>query len=126
MKRGLQIVLAILSLIPLYYGVTGVLFGAGQWLAAEAVTPAIDNQYRYLSAFYLVLAFLLWWMIPNIEKHTTPIRLIVLAIFLGGLARVYSTMSVGTPPMINFVGAGLELGAPILALWQAKVAKMHP
>lgn len=125
MKRGLQIVLTILSLIPLYYGVTGALFGAGQWIAAEAVTPAIDNQYRYLSAFYLVLAFLLWWMIPNIEKHTTPVRLIILAIFLGGLARLYSAMSVGTPPMPNIIGTGLELGSPILALWQAIVAKAH-
>lgn len=122
MKRGLQIVLIILSLIPLYFGVTGVLFGAGQWIAAEAVTPAIDNQYRYLSAFYLVLAFLLWWMIPNIEKHTTPVRLIVLAIFLGGLARLYSAMNIGTPPMPNIIGTALELGSPILALWQAKVA----
>jgi len=124
MKRGLQIVLIVLSLIPLYFGLTGVIFGAGQWIAAEAVTPAIDNQYRYLSAFYLVLAFLLWWMIPNIEKHTAPVRLIVLAIFLGGLARLYSTLTIGTPPAANIVGTALELGSPILALWQGKVAKM--
>ncbi len=123
MKRGLQIVLLILSLIPLYFGLTGVLFGAGQWIAQEAVTPAIDNQYRYLSAFYLLLTFLLWWMVPNIEKHTALVRLVVLAIFLGGLARLYSTLTVGTPPMSNIMGTALELGAPILALWQAKVAK---
>jgi len=124
MKRGLQIVLIILSLIPLYFGITGTLFGAGQWIAADAVTPAIDNQYRYLSAFYLVLAFLIWWMLPNIEKHTMLVRLIVLAIFLGGLARLYSAITVGTPPVPNIVGTALELGSPILALWQARVAKL--
>jgi len=125
MKKSLQIVLAILSLIPLYFGITGVLFGAGHWIAAEAVTPAIDNQYRYLSAFYLSLAFLIWWILPRIETMKTPLRLLVLAIFLGGLARLFSQMSVGTSPLPNIIGTALELGSPILILWQNMIAKKH-
>ena len=121
MKKTLQIILAVLSLIPLFFGLTGIVLGAGRWLPAEAVTPAIDNQYRYLSAFYLSLAFLIWWMIPNIEKHATPLRILVGAIFIGGAARVLSMVTIGPPPTINILGMFLELGAPLILVLQARI-----
>ena len=121
MKKTLQIILAVLSLIPLFFGLTGIVLGAGRWLPAEAVTPAIDNQYRYLSAFYLSLAFLIWWMIPNIEKHATPLRILVGAIFIGGAARVLSMVTIGPPPTINIWGMFLELGAPLILVLQARI-----
>jgi hypothetical protein len=121
MKKTLQILLLILSLIPLFFGIVGIALGAGRWLPPEAVTPAIDNQYRYLSAFYLSLAFLIWWMIPNIEKHATPLRILIGAIFIGGLARVYSVYAVGPPPTINLFGMALELGSPIIIWLQSRI-----
>lgn len=121
MKKTLQIILIILSFIPLYFGVTGIIFGAGQWLADGTVTAEIDNQYRYLSAFYLSLAFLIWWMIPNIEKHAAPLRLLVAAIFIGGLARAYSHLTVGAPPPSNVAGMVLELGSPVLIWLQSRI-----
>lgn len=121
MKKTLQIILAVLSLIPLFFGLTGIVLGAGRWLPPEAVTPAIDNQYRYLSAFYLSLAFLIWWMIPNIEKHATPLRILVGAIFIGGAARVLSMVTIGPPPTINIWGMFLELGAPLILVLQARI-----
>lgn len=121
MKKTLQIVLLILSLIPLYFGITGVVFGASQWLAGGTVTPEIDNQYRYLSAFYLSLAFLIWWMLPNIEKHTTPLRILIGVIFLGGLARAYSHMTVGAPPTTNVVGMLMEFGSPVIVWMQSRI-----
>ena len=121
MKKTLQIILLVLSLIPLFFAVVGIWLGAGRWLPPEAVTPAIDNQYRYLSGFYLSLAFLIWWMVPNIEKHAAPLRLLVLAIFIGGLARAFSYVSVGVPPTVNILGMALELGAPLILLLHAKI-----
>ena len=121
MKKALQIILIVLSLIPLFFGITGIVLGAGRWLPPEAVTPAIDNQYRYLSAFYLSLAFLIWWMVPHIEKHATPLRILIGAIFIGGLARVYSVYAVGPPPTINLFGMALELGSPIIIWLQSRI-----
>jgi len=46
-----------------------------------------------------------------------------LAIFLGGLARLYCYVYVGAPQPSMIGGMFLELGAPILALWQAKLVK---
>lgn len=123
MKRGLQIVLAALSLIPLYFAVTGVLGGAASINDGTATSANLDNQFRYLSAFYMSLFFFIWWVIPQIEKQTSIFRLVILALFLGGLARLVSYMTVGVPTPDMLVGMALELGSPLLALWQAKIAK---
>ena len=117
MKRGLQIVLAVLSLIPLFFAVTGLLGGGQAANAGEAVTAGLDNQFRYLSAYYLSLFFLIWWVLQDLEHRGSVLRLLVLAIFLGGLARLYSYLTVGPPPVNAMVGMVLELGAPALVLW---------
>lgn len=123
MKRGLQIVLFILSLIPLYFAVTGFMGGAAGLNGGEAVAADLDNQFRYLSAFYLLLTFLIWYIIPAPEQHTGIFRMAILAIFLGGLARAYSYFYVGTPQPSMMAGMFLELGAPLLAVWQNMVTK---
>ena len=117
MKRGLQIVLAVLSLIPLFFAVTGLLGGGQAANAGVAVTAELDNQFRYLSAYYLSLFFLIWWVLRDLENRGAVLRLLVLAIFLGGLARLYSYLTVGPPPVNAMVGMALELGAPLIALW---------
>ena len=123
MKRGLQIILAVLSLIPLYFGLLGIWGGAEFANQGGAVTNGLDNQYRYLSAFYLSLFFLIWWILRDLENRGAVFRLLILAIFLGGLARLYSYLSVGPASHQEMAGMFLELGSPLLALWQAKVAK---
>lgn len=123
MKRGLQIVLGVLSLIPLFFGLTGLIKGAAAHLNPEHVTATIDSFTRYQSGFYLSLFIFLWWVIPNIEKHTTVFRILTLAIFIGGVGRLISWMTIGAPPTQMIAGTILELGAPLLMVWQAAVAK---
>ena len=117
MKRGLQIVLAVLSLIPLVFAVMGLVGGASMANEGGGVTAGLDNQFRYLSAYYLSLFFLIWWVLRDLEHRGTVLRLLVLAIFLGGLARLYSYLTVGPPPVNAMVGMVLELGSPALGLW---------
>lgn len=123
MKRGLQIVLGVLSLIPLYFGLTGLFLGAAAHLNPDHVTATIDSFTRYQSGFYLSLFIFLLWVIPNIEKHTTVFRILTLAIFIGGIGRVISWVTIGAPPPQMIAGTLLELGAPVLILWQAAIAK---
>lgn len=122
MKLGLQIVLGILSLIPLVLGIQNIGGGAAA-LAGEAVPAVLDNQFRYLSTFYLSLTFLVWWMIPNIERHKVPVRILIGVIFLGGLARAYSMMQVGHPGEQLYAGMIIEFALIIVIPWQALVAK---
>jgi len=123
MKRGLQIVLAVLSLIPLAFAVMGIYGGAEMANEGGAVTAGLDNQFRYLSAYYLSLFFLIWWILQDLENRGAVLRLLILAIFLGGLARLYSYVTVGPPPARAIGGMLLELGAPIIALWHKMAFK---
>jgi len=123
MKRSLQIVLAILSFIPLAFAVIGLFGGAQMANEGGGVTAGLDNQFRYFSAYYLSLFFIIWWVLQDLENRGTVLRLMVLAIFLGGLARLYSFLTVGPPPTHAIGGMILELGSPILALWHAMVVK---
>jgi hypothetical protein len=123
MRKSLQITLLILSLIPLFFGLTGVIFGTGRFLDPDAIVPQLDNQFRYLSGIYLMVSFLIWWMVPTIERHGTLLRIMALALFLGGLARAISWMTIGQPPVFQIGAMVLELSVPLLAIWQAKVAR---
>jgi len=58
-----------------------------------------------------------------IETRGAVLRLLVLAIFLGGLARLYSYLTVGPPPPQMIGGMALELGSPVLALWHKMATK---
>jgi Domain of unknown function (DUF4345) len=124
MRKSLQIMLLILSVIPLFFGLTGVMFGTGRFLdAAAVVVPQLDNQFRYLSGIYLLVSFLIWWMVPTIERHGTLLRIITVALFLGGLARAVSWATIGQPPVFQIGAMILELSAPLFAIWQSKVAR---
>lgn len=123
MKRALQIVLAILSLIPLTFAVMGLIGGGEIANGGSSVTAELDNQFRYLSAYYLSLFFLIWWVLQDLENRGTVLRLLILAIFLGGLARLYSYLTVGPPPMRAIGGMILELGSPVLIFWHGMIAK---
>jgi hypothetical protein len=117
MRISFKIVLMVLSLIPLYFAVTGIFGGAVSNNEGVAVSAGLDNQYRYLSGYYLSLFFGIWYVLGDIDMRGTVLRLLILAIFIGGLARLLSFIQVGTPPPNAMVGMGLELGSPILMLW---------
>ncbi|MEM7661924.1 MAG: DUF4345 domain-containing protein [Pseudomonadota bacterium] len=122
MKRGLQIALGVLSLIPLFFAGLGIANGAGYFLP-DGAPAALDNQLRYLSTIYLIVTFTIWWVIPNIEQHKVPVRIIAGVIFLGGLARLLSHLTVGPGQPEQFAGMILEIAAILFIPWQAAVAK---
>ena len=122
MKRGLQVFLGVFSLIPVAFALLGFVHGAGR-LSPDGVTVDLDNQYRYFSGMYLVVAFLLWSIIPAIEKHGRTLLLISAAVFIGGLGRVVSYMTMGAPSQDLVVGMGIELVVPVIfVIWQRAVA----
>ncbi len=123
MKLGLQIGLGVLSLIPLAFSVMGIAFGAAYFMPDGGYPAAIDNQLRYLSAIYLLVTILLWWAIPNVEKHGVILAFICGVIFLGGLARFLSHSTIGPGLETQFAGMLLELGSPIFLIWQRLVAR---
>jgi hypothetical protein len=123
-RRALQIVIFTLSLLPLTFGTLGVVFGVARFDAgAHAVNVNLDSQFRFLSAWYLGLAALAWWIALEIEKHTALFRILCLSVFAGGLARLLSLATAGVPETRFLVVLAAELLVfPVLMLWQGRVA----
>ncbi len=123
MKRALQVTLAVLSLLPLTFGTLGLFLGVGMYLPAEAATPKLDSQFRFMSGWDVGLAFVAWWFIPNIERHGGLFKLVCLAVFLGGLGRLAAWFFTGAPGAAFVAVAAVELLVPALIPWQAHVAR---
>ena len=122
MKRGLQIALGIFSLIPVIFALMGFLHGAER-LSPAGVTTELDNQYRYFSGMYLVVSFLIWSIIQSIERQGRLLLVVSAAIFIGGLGRLVSVMTVGQPAQDQMVALGIELVVPVIfVLWQRMVS----
>ncbi|MEM7761338.1 MAG: DUF4345 domain-containing protein, partial [Cyanobacteria bacterium P01_A01_bin.40] len=111
----------ILSLIPMLVSILGITQGAGRLISESAITPNFDSHYRYVTGYYISLSLIVWWIIPQIEKHKMLLRIICAGIFIGGIGRLLSMFQVGLPsaPAIGFTV--LELVLPLLCLWQAKL-----
>jgi hypothetical protein len=125
MKRGLQLTLAILSMIPILVGIMGIMRGTSRWLPINIITPDFDSHYRYIAGYYISLGMLGLWIIPEIEKHKSLFRILCVSVFLGGIGRVVSILQVGRPGSMALFFTAFELCFPLLLLWQAKLFRLH-
>jgi Domain of unknown function (DUF4345) len=123
MKRALQIIVAALSVLPLAVGTVGFIFGADFFLIAGAASAKLDSQFRFLSAWDIGLALIVWWIIPRIENQTALFRIVCFAVFLGGVGRVIAWHHAGSPGMVFLAVTAVELLIPALIPWQAYVAR---
>jgi Domain of unknown function (DUF4345) len=122
----LQIVTAVLSLIPI---ATGVLSLRGlkdpiyRPLALPAA-PILDSNLRFFGGVWLGVGLAMLWLVPWIEHQGVLFRALWIAIFLGGAGRVLSWRVFGAPPK-PFIGFTLLelLGAPLFIYWQYRVAQ---
>ena len=125
-RRLLQILTALLGLIPLATGII-TMFGLSDPLYASMQlppSPLLDSNLRFFGGVWCALGIALFWMIPTIERQTVLFRVIWGAVFLGGIGRLLSILFAGLPPL-PFIGfTALEIvGAPLFVYWQYRVAK---
>ncbi len=113
----------LIGFIPLWYGVNGLIFGAAEHMGGDAFTPAMDNQHRYFSGVYIGVAAMIFYSAGDIRKRAMLFRFAMLFFFIGGCARAVSYLTVGVPPTEQLAGMIVELLAPLLLLWQAKVLR---
>jgi hypothetical protein len=122
-KRLLQICVAVAALVPIAAGMAGVALGP-RMLDVAAIPAAADSHFRYLAGILLALGLAFWNTIPGIERKTARFRMLAAIVVIGGLARAVSLALVGTPTAPMLGALTMELGVtPLLALWQARVAR---
>jgi len=119
-RRALQIAILLAGCVPVLAGGAGVWHGAaafGPWPGASA-----DSHVRYLSGLLLAIGLIYWGLVPSIERRGDAVRLLTLIVFVGGLARLAGVLFVGDPGAMRWALI-MELGvAPLLCLWQARIA----
>ena len=125
-KRRLQIISAVLSAIRVITGVVGMLGISDPLYTSLSLPPntLLDSNLRFFGGVWLGVGVAMYSIIPNIEQQTGLFRALWGMIFMGGIGRLISMLVVGLPP-VPFVGfTALEIvGAPLIVLWQARVAK---
>ncbi len=127
-RTALQIILGVLSLIPLAGLVIGFTDGADFFMPEGSPAPAsLDNQFRYLSGVYVMVTMGIWYALPAIERRLAIMRIIGGAIMLGAVGRLLSMRSHGLPDDPSMiVGVVLEgVVVPLLLLWQTRVARRY-
>lgn len=123
-RRLLQIAVALGCVVPFLAGGSGMIEGPAFLSGVAAPAPAdLDSHFRYLSGLLFAIGIAFASCIPGIERKTARFRLLAFLVFVGGLGRLVSYVSIGSPGGGHVFGLGMELVAvPLLVLWQARVA----
>jgi Domain of unknown function (DUF4345) len=125
-KRILQLITALLGLIPVVTGIIA-LGGVNDPLYAALGLPQsalLDSNLRFFAGLWIGFGIAMLWLVPRIERQTVLFRALWGAIFLGGVGRLLSMVAVGMPPAQFFGFTVLELvGAPLFIYWQQRVAQ---
>jgi len=118
----LQVFVTVGGLIPIASGTAGIFLGP-EFVGATIGTAA-DSHFRYLSGLLLGLGLGFWSTIPRIEANGTRFKLLTFFVFVGGLARLFSLVVVGIPPVGMLGALAMELGVtPLLCWWQHRLSR---
>ena len=125
-RRLLQGAVALGCLSPFWFGLRGMIEGPAMLAGVDPgqAAPDLLSHYRYLSGLFLGLGLILLSCVPAIERRTARFRWTCAAIVIGGLARAFGLISGDAPSTEHHIALAAELGVvPLLALWQARVAR---
>jgi Domain of unknown function (DUF4345) len=126
-RRLLQAAILLACLVPLFAGAAGVIQGPAMVRGVEPGGAPIDldSHFRYLSGLLLGFGLCFLLCVPTIEKHSALFRAFGLIVVVGGLARLYSAVTLGLPGPGHIFGLFMELGTvPAIVLWQGRVARL--
>jgi hypothetical protein len=123
-RRLLQAAVALGCVVPLLAGGAGMIEGPAFLHGVQAAPADLDSHFRYLSGLLFAIGLAFASCIPGIERRTARFRLLALLVFIGGLGRLLGLITSGVPGTGHVFGLAMELAAtPLLALWQARVAR---
>lgn len=123
--KVLQVVVAVLALVPIVAGLAGAVFGIGVFGPAVSLGPDADSTGRYLSGLLLAIGLAFWSTVPAIEAQGVRFRLLTLLVFTGGMARLIGVLLVGLASPVMLFGLVMELFVtPGLAFWRERLDRL--
>ena len=123
---SLQVVVAVLALVPVAAGLAGMLDGVE--LTGGSVVglagAATDSQFRYLSGLLFAIGLAFWSTVPRLPRQGRRFRLLTALVVIGGVGRLIGIVEVGSPTTSMLAGLAMELVVtPLLCVLQATVAR---
>ena len=115
MESTLKYILYAMALVAAITGLN-VLFGGASAIPGSSggVEATVDNELRFFSVFWLAYGGFCYWVARHIQAQYRFIPFIALAFFVGGLGRLISMVSVGTPATVLIPAMILELVLPLI------------
>lgn len=124
-----KIIVYALAFTGIFFGIYGGLLGLqGFYMlesikAPEVIEPSLDNLYRFLIVQFLGIGLIMIWALNNISERAIPLRIALLSLFFGGLARLVSIIQIGVPNTITIISLVVELLVPLLILWHLRILR---
>jgi hypothetical protein len=120
-RKLLQIAFALAGLALVGFGFAGVFFGANFLDLSGNVV--MDSYIRFLKGMLLAIGLIYWSSIPDIERHGERISLVTCILVVGAVPRLMAVIGHGVPTIGILISlAGELIAAPLLWLWQRRVA----
>lgn len=124
MKFSLQIYLGLNSIVILATGLGMIVYGAeAVAVLSEIQSAKFDSDFRALGALLAGYAFLIWWVIPDVERKAVPLAILSFIATFAGIARLVSVAKYGMAPHDVSLAIVLCFTAPFVLVWQYFAAK---
>ena len=128
-KIFFRIVLAVISGLSFFTGWLGYRYGAVNYYYGLPDNPVftpgllmLDSNFRFYNGLWFGIGFILIWMIINAAKKTNIMWGLSVLFFMGGIGRIVSILTCGRPPLMYLLFIPVEIGFPLLALWQRHIS----
>jgi hypothetical protein len=123
-RRALQVCLGVVAAVPVASGLWGMIAGPAGLPGGQHTTATVDSEYRFTNAFWFAAGLVVCWAIPQVERATVVLRVVLGTAFAGGLARLLAILAGGTPHPVFLGALVIELiGVPLLLVWQSGVTR---
>ena len=117
-NKVLRFVLSAIAVVALLTGINVLVGGASAVPGAgEPLDPAVDNELRFFSVFWVAYGAFSFWVAKNIKQQMHFVPMLAVIFLLGGFARLLSVFSLGLAHPILTAAMLLEFVLPILIFY---------
>jgi len=123
MATALKYIVAIFGVTCIGIALTHIAIGPSAIPGSVPVNATMDSEDRFYATLFLGFGAALVWCSQNLRERGGVFKVLLLVLFLGGIARIISAMQVGMPnELFVFLGALELIFPPVLWFWWRRVS----